>query len=238
MQRFIAFLVMSVTVLAAGCIDRIDVGPTRTDTQSVELGQAETAQVTIRMGVGELDVRGGSDNLLDALFTYNIDHWKPELDYEVNGSRGVLEVRQPAVNVEGIPDNDVDYQWELQLSDNVPMDMDVELGVGQSVLNLSGLQLRALTMKTGVGETTVDLSGDWAESFPVNVDAGIGKLVLVVPQEVGVVVSVSTGLGDQTISGLTRQGNEYVNEAYGRSDVTISITLNGGIGEIEVRQAD
>ncbi len=238
MQRFILFLLIGLAVWIAGCIGRVSVGPLQTDTQSVELGLAETAEVTIKMGVGELHVQRGGSNLLDAEFTYNMENWRPEVEYAVNGARGVLAVRQPAVNMEGIPDNDVNYRWDLQLNDSVPMDLDVELGVGQSRLNLSGLQLQSLTLKTGVGETTVDLSGDWPESFNVNVDAGIGDLTLVVPEEVGVVVRVSTGLGDQNISGLTQQGNEYVNEAYGRSDVTISLILNGGIGEITVRQAE
>ncbi len=238
MKRLTVMLLMGLLILATGCIDRIPVGPTQTDSQSVELGQAETAQVYIDMGVGELDVGTGSGNLLDAEFTYNIEDWKPEVTYDVTGSRGVLNVRQPGVNVEGIPDNNVDYSWDLQLSDNVPMDMDVDLGVGKSTLNLSGLQLQSLNMRTGVGETTVDLSGNWDESFNVNIDAGIGKLTLLVPQEVGVVVKVSTGLGDQNVFGLIQQGDEYVNDAYGNSDVTLTITLNGGIGDVEIRLAE
>ncbi len=237
MRRLTAFLLV-VLLFTAGCINRLSVGRTQVETQSVELGQAETAQVFVDMGVGELALRGGAENLLDAEFTYNIEDWKPEIEYEVNGSRGLLNVRQPSGDFEGIPDSDVEYKWDLQLNNDVPLDMDVDLGVGDSFLTVEGLQLQSLNVRTGVGEATVDLSGDWRESFNVDINAGIGKLTLIVPREVGVIVKPSTGLGDQNVFGLIQQGSEYVNEVYGRSDVTLDITVDGGIGDIEIRLAD
>ena len=34
--------------------------------------------------------------------------------------------------------------------------------------------------------------------------------------------------------GLTREGNSYVNDAYGDSDVTLEVDVEGGVGEINL----
>jgi hypothetical protein len=62
----------------------IQVGPTETVTQSIELGSAKSADVVMSMGVGSLTVRGGATNLMDADFTYNIPDWRPEVNYAVS----------------------------------------------------------------------------------------------------------------------------------------------------------
>jgi hypothetical protein len=37
-------------------------------------------------------------------------------------------------------------------------------------------------------------------------------------------------------SGLEWNGDSYVNAAYGRSEVTLNISVDGGVGEISIEQ--
>jgi hypothetical protein len=36
------------------------------------------------------------------------------------------------------------------------------------------------------------------------------------------------------VRGMTRDGDAYVNEAYGKTAATIDLTVNGGVGEIDL----
>lgn len=225
----------AVLILATGCnLATMEVGPTRTETESVELGGAETVNAEIVMGVGRLDISGGASNLMDATFTYNVDQWKPEVSYDVSGSIGELTVRQPEANIgeTGIPESNVEYEWELELNEDVPMDLDISLGVGESQLNLNGLNLTQLNIKTGVGEATIDLSGGWESSFDAVIEGGVGEATLRLPSSVGVRVRPETGLGNLTVNNMMRNGDVYTNAAYGEAPVTLDIDIRGGVGAL------
>ena len=42
------------------------------------------------------------------------------------------------------------------------------------------------------------------------------------------------GLGKINAEGLNRVGDSYVNDAYGESDVTLNVDVQGGVGEINL----
>jgi len=48
-------------------------------------------------------------------------------------------------------------------------------------------------------------------------------------------VHVSGGIGSVSPHGLTREGDDYVNAALGKSPATIDLTIEGGIGSISLR---
>jgi hypothetical protein len=217
-------------LLSACNIRRVDLAKR----ENVPLGDAESARVVINMGVGQLNLNGGAEDLLAAGFRYNVELWEPEIAYEVRGRIGQLSVSQPDDEFAGIPDNDIRNEWDLRLNDDIPTDLDVNLGVGETELKLSGLTLTDLNINTGVGEVTVDLSGDWSQSFDVTISGGVGETTLILPQEVGVLVKTETGIGSLNANGLIRNGDTYTNEAYGESDVTITIDIGGGIGNINL----
>ena len=237
MKKHKIFFALPLLLLLIGCINSVAVGPTQTDSQSVELGDVDSVRVDIRMGVGELNVVGGATNLMDAEFTYNIEDWRPDVDYRQRGSIGELEVSQPSGEINGIPDDDVKYSWDIALQNGVPLDMDVDLGVGESSLDLSGLALQGLVVDTGVGAATIDLTGDWQDSFDVKINGGVGETTVYLPENVGLRVSANTGIGSLVVNGLQREAGTdvYTNDAYGEAEVTIQLEIDGGIGEITVQ---
>ena len=140
MRRFAA--IVTSVLLAAGCyMPSPKTGKTRTLSKQVELGEAEKVVLDINMGVGELQLAGGSESLLDARFEYNIPTWRPEVEYEVEEGTGNLDVSQPPSEVAGAVLNEVRNAWDLKVSDEVPLYLDLDVGVGKSVLNLSNVNL-------------------------------------------------------------------------------------------------
>jgi hypothetical protein len=68
----------------------------------------------------------------------------------------------------------------------------------------------------------------------VFVHGGVGEATVLLPSEVGVRAKVQGGLGKINAEGLQQEGNAYVNDAYGDSDVTLMVDIQGGIGEINL----
>jgi hypothetical protein len=229
-------LVLFAALLLTGCGSRARVGELRSESQSVELGDAGPVRVEIDFGAGDLQVTGGAEKLLEADFTYNVAELKPEVKY----TDGTLVIWQP--DSEGLPDlrgiTDFRNEWGLRLNDVVPLDLSVNMGAGTSDLQLAGLSLTGLDITVGAGEYTVDLSGGWARDLDVSIDAGAADVSVLLPSEVGVRVEVDRGPTVIDAPGLVQDGNVYTNAAYGASEVTLHVDMQAGIGQIHLEIED
>jgi hypothetical protein len=133
---------------------------------------------------------------------------------------------------EGIPTPDARNEWDLRLNDAVPLDLGVQMGGGVSNLDLDSLSLRGLSIDMAAGATTVDLTGDWERDLSALVRGGAGEVTVLFPSQVGVRVNAGTRLGRVTTDGLQEQGEGFVNDAYGDSEVTLEVRVQGGVGQI------
>jgi hypothetical protein len=226
-------ILIAVASTTTGCYRGVRVGDLQTKSQTVERGDADAVNVEIQMGAGKLDVSGGASELLEASFTYNVE----ELNPKATSADGRLEVKDSGVDV-GITSlvdlAEFRNEWDLRFNEDVPMEMIIELGLGPSNLSLGALNLTSLSINGGAGEVTIDLTGDWRNNLEARIAGGLGDIHLRLPTDVGVRLEVDTGIGVVDASGLTRDGNTYTNDAYGVSDVTLQIHLDGGVGNIKV----
>jgi hypothetical protein len=245
--------ILAVLGFALSCGETVEIGELVRETKSVELGDAESVDVEIEMGAGKLIVGGGAEQLMEGEFIYNVIGWEPEIEYDVRGGRGYLKVLRP-IGKSGRLSKRARYEWDLHLNEDVRVDLDIELGAGGSYLELGRLMLkdvnittgagevqvdltgrpsvRSLKLETGAGDVTVDMRGDWREDVKATIMGGVGRLRLRLPVDVGVRVEAEKGIGKISTGGMVKEGDAYVNRAYGASDVTLDIECATGIGAI------
>jgi hypothetical protein len=210
-----------------------EIGDITTDTKTVEAGGAEAVDVSLKMGAGELRVSGGAQALMEAEFTYRTRRRPPEVDYHVSGGRGVLTVRNRR---SGGPNfGSSKNEWDIRLTGRIPLKLDVDLGAGESRLDLSDIDLRSLTIDMGVGEMKLDLRRSYEQDLDVSIDGGVGSGTIYLPGNVGVRVRVDGGIGSVHAPGFAKSGHVYTNDAYGKSPVTIDVSVDAGIGSIDLR---
>jgi hypothetical protein len=220
--------VLALTV--SGCED---MGDLTTSTQSVEAAGAESVEVNLKMGAGEMRVSGGAQALMEAEFTYRSRRRPPEVDYYVSGGRGVLTVRHRRSG--GPFFGSSKNEWDVRLNGRIPLKLEVDLGAGESRLDLSELDLRALTIDMGVGEMKLDLRGRYAQDLDVSIDGGIGSGTIYLPGDAGVRVRVDGGIGSVHAPDFSKNGHFYTNDAYGKAPLTIDVSVDAGIGSIDLR---
>jgi hypothetical protein len=223
-------VMMAATVLFAGACGVKQVGSLQRQSQSVDVDEARSVRADLRMGAGEFNLTGGADRLMEADFSYNVADWKPEVNYEVSGDTGELSVTQDIIA--GVPVGEARNEWDIRLNDEVPTDLNVQMGAGESDLDLDSLTLTGVTLHMGSGKTTMDLTSDYARSLDASIEGGVGKATVLLPSEVGARVSAEGGLGKINAEGLRREGDSYVNDAYGDSEVTLDVHIQGGVGQI------
>jgi hypothetical protein len=217
--------------LLSGCVSDFDArGPLQTDTRSVELDKSEFVTVELRMGAGELSVRGGSPKLMDGEFSFRRLATRPTIHYDASNSRGHLRVEEPS----GVHTGNSRYRWDLRFNDDKPLDLEVDLGAGAGQLELGSLNLRGVDIHMGVGDLRLDLRGTPKNDYRVSMRGGVGHATVYLPQGVGVVADAQGGIGGITAGGLEKRGGEYVNQAYGRAKTTVRLEIRGGIGAIDL----
>jgi hypothetical protein len=243
MARY-AVVVLSIVMMAATAIltgacstqggGTQQVGKMQHVSRSVDPKNADSVRAQLKMGAGELNVTGGADQLMEVDFSYNVSEWKPEVSYNVSSGEGELLVKQGGAN-SGSLDGKARNEWDISFNEEVPTDLVVKMGAGESDLDLDSLALKGVDLKMGAGKTTIDLTGDYAKSFDASIEGGVGEATVLLPSEVGVKAKAEGGLGKINAKGLEKVGDSYVNDAYGESDVNLSVDVKGGVGQINLK---
>jgi hypothetical protein len=112
----------------------------------------------------------------------------------------------------------------------------VTTGAGDLKLDASGGSvLRTFDIDAGAGSVRLDLTGDsWTEDISGRINAGAGDVVISLPEDVAVEVSVDTGIGDVRAEGLLSDGDVWVNEARGDGGPVIEIEIDQGVGAVRL----
>ncbi len=233
-------LLLIITVLALaglGCIFTSSVGRMDSSSEVIELEGIQKADVELRMGAGELTVSSGTRELLEGDFRYSSRDYRPRIDYSVvSGNRGELVIEQEEVRSFNL-NSDYRLEWDLSLTDSIPLDIYVSLGAGKSTLDFSGLKLESLEIDMGAGDLEVYLPGKLSADLPVSIQGGIGELTIYLPEDTAVEADMTGGLGELNVYDLERQGGRYIAGNPDR-DPSIQLNVEAGIGEMTVEVID
>lgn len=206
---------------------------------SIAKDKAEALDVDIDFGVGNLFIQGGSPEWVSGEFSYNHKRLEPNVTYKNKKDVGYVKIKQGSKTTFGFNKRKSKNEWDLQFTNEIPIDLDVDMGVSTSTLNLKGLQLSSLSIDSGVGESVIDLNGDWKKGFRADMDLGVGDVTVILPKQTGVRVNVSKGIGSVDLKDFIKQNDSiYVNEAYSGADVIIDISLDIGVGDVKFKFAE
>lgn len=98
--------------------------------------------------------------------------------------------------------------------------------------------LSHVKIDTSSGDAFVDLAGTWNRDTQVEMDASSGDITLRLPRDIGVYVDAHSSSGDIRASGFRLEGRDYVNDAYGESEVTLNVKASSSSGNIELLLGD
>ncbi len=201
------------------------------EVRTVELQNAKSVNASVQAGAGEVSISGGSSHLLDADFSFGDSYSNPKVDYSVASGVGQLTISQDGESSHFIGSHN---EWNLHFSNDVPLELKVDMGAGQGRFRLRDVPVTRLDLNMGAGQVDVDLTGDRKKDLDADIEGGVGQATIRLPQNVGVIVHASGGVGAISARGLKHDGDEYTNDAYGKTPATIHLKVEGGVGEISL----
>ena len=222
---------LSLFLLVASCDMNFD-GPADIQVlkESRPIGTAKEFVVDLKYDVGELEIIRTTDDLFAFDLQYDRNHYDPRFTSDA-GDRSSLTLELSSRRGFGSgrgKDNDL----TLRLTDKVPIDLNLTAGVTESRLEMTGIKLRSMRIRGGVGKTEVTFdkpSGQVMNSL--DVESGVGELVI-------------HGLGNAQVERLDLKGGVGHTELDFTGDLGESRTearIKVGVGAVRLtvpREAD
>lgn len=198
---------------------------------SQSLQGIEQAKIDIEPGVGNVVVRKG--NSTEYLFAGTIpEKGQIRPGYIAEENKGIYTLR-PGDNAMISKSHDNTWNWQLYLSPLPLIDLKIGLGVGRCQIDLTGLKMKALDVNLGIGETQITLPGEG--QFQGKIEGAIGRMVIYLPQGMGLRVNSQTGLGNFHASEeLIKVGDYYQTTGFDQATNRIDLQVSQAIGVISV----
>jgi len=221
-------------------------------------------EVDFSVGRGSLQALAGGEDL----FTADIAHLG-KLNYDVSGA-DTRSIRLSESNLESSftrPFDNVgdELYWDIRFSPQVPVDLELHGGVGQTNIDLRGMQPLSLTIDGGVGKVVLVLPAA-SERYPVVIDGDVGEIQIEIDDGAQVDLDITGGVGEVTINvpsnaaveidasisvgnvrvpagySMMSGSDEFIGESgvwtspgLGSGVPEISIQFEGGVGSLRVR---
>ncbi len=110
----------------------------------------------MRFGAATFHLEPGATELLEGKVEYNVDGLEPEVEYSLKAGEAKVRVEPKGdIEIRGLPTEDIRNDWEVRLTEKLPLSLRIEAGAFQGGFDLSGLRLTALTMRTGAARATI-----------------------------------------------------------------------------------
>jgi hypothetical protein len=189
---------------------------------------------------GYLSALEDSPNLIEGDITYR---GKLIFDVKVRGDRAsvTLDSRFLGPWFWG-PDLGLgaEERWDVGLSPNVPLNLNLDAGSGRYDFDLTGLQVSSLVLDAGSG--AIDLTLPSGSTFEAEIDGGSGAITIILPESVGARVVLDSGSGPfrpderfRLVEGKRHGDGVWETDNYRTAEHSILLEIDQGSGPINIR---
>lgn len=129
-----------------------------------------------------------------------------------------------------------DSRLTLELTEQLPLRLRIETGASTIVGDLSSVQLKNLTVKAGA--STIDLTfGATLTTQEVTLEAGASRVVLALPQTVGVRVETDSGLSHVDFAGIDKVSEGvYESASFASAEKLIIVHAKLGVSSFQIKR--
>lgn len=193
----------------------------------------------------QLTIKQGGDENQWGIPSGNVKNkWElefsPELPLRINVRAGAGDGELDFTGLQ-VSELDVDLgagSFVLRFDEPNAASMDhLTLDAGASKLEVLGVgnaSPETVRLRGGVGDMSLDLTGEWTHSADVTIRAGAGALRVTLPSDVGVRVETRGGLTNVEAYGLRQMGGTYTNDAFGEAETEVNVSITTGIGNVRL----
>jgi hypothetical protein len=198
------------SLMVTACKPRFVVGPEQTFEVEVprsETGDAKNVTLDLAVPQGTLAFAGGAKSLIDGEITYNALEYQP-LMTQNDGTLLISQTEPGPKSVVINVQNNLINQWDLQVSD-LPINFEIRLANG---------------------EYTIGFAQSLPADFKVTINAGVGKVNLIMDPNLvtQVIIGEHTDLLKISTRGDWSQAGDVYQTSNGSAALTVTVNMRGG----------
>jgi len=167
-------------VFLGGCaLEQMAPAEMVTTSQSQPLSNETGLAAEVRFDIGTLEVAADrSSNLYSLDLEYDKSNYKPDVQYQkAAADEGRLVVKLEGTSHFGVSPEKRTNRLRLNLTDSLPLRLNIKTGVGDARLSLSNLRLKDLELEAGVGGARISTYEPNPEICErVRLRSGVGSL--------------------------------------------------------------
>jgi hypothetical protein len=201
-------------------------------------------KVSLRMNSGDLTISSGTEKLISA----NLDYFshKPLVDSQQADSGRTINYQ--------IRDKERKWfsgrigrvwigrargrkEWDVRLTDRIPVILNLDLKSGDARLDLSNLKLTECDLDVNNSETDIKI-GEMVEEANLTIRSRSSEISLSIPEGIGLRIVNRTNLSSTSFSWLTleEKGQGYQTPDYEEAPHKLSVSLEGSLTSLKIRK--
>lgn len=170
-----------------------------TDYFAEPLGSANSARLDLNFSIGPtfIEALSGSDDLIQAEITH-----LGEVEFTSSGTSRktiLLDTVEHSLQF-GRFDffNERDLRWEIGITPEIPIELNINGGVGEADLDLRQLVLTGFDLDVGVGQMMIYLPAN-ADGYDARITGSVGQTTVEIEEGANVRLDIDGGVGEFTI---------------------------------------
>ena len=193
------------------------------------------AEININAGASSIQIGTISTDLVaDVEFESNIASLS-ETSKLVGDSQQIALAMKSGEN-NGWMIGDVRNIWNIDLTTDLPLTLNIDAGASSSDIDMSGSKLKNMYIKTGASSAIIKL-GDKEKITNINIESGVSNIVVKVPKSSVVQLLSDNGLTSNNLADLVNVGNNrYESPSYSQSAKQINIISKIGLSSFTIER--
>lgn len=190
----------------------------------------------IDLKAGKLNIDSSNSHNISSKIVFSKPEWKPNIEDTKHGGCEDININQPNMSNINKSNNDMN-NWKVSFSENVPANITIKAKACDVTADLRKIKLNKLNINMGTGKLYLDISGNYKKDLNVNLNCGVGETTIYFPQNIGVKVKIKKHFIAKVIDStwFKNNGDEYTNSNYGKTNVTVYVTMNANVGKINLK---
>lgn len=159
------------------------------DSYNFDVSEANRIEVDVDYGLGSLDIGPGADEgTIEGFIEYDPRYVTPEVKYSTFGSKGKLGITVRSSKHDfGHDEWSFNWDWKKMRDDEyrsavdfkfppfIPLDMNLDFGLGEANIDLSGLSISEFRLDCGLSDVRVQVAeGNTGTCRKVSIQSGLG----------------------------------------------------------------
>jgi hypothetical protein len=198
----------------------------RIDTLELPLDGLTEATIKLSFGAGEMQLHEAPPGkLISGTFEGGL----------INTSRSAQSIELRPLDPQELMFCGHPRMWNLGITSEIPIDLRLDTGANQSVIDLSALRVRRLELSTGASDTKIRLPA--AGETAVSIHCGLASVVLEVPPGVAARIKGRVWLGGTQVDEgrfPKMAGGGWMSPDYDALANRAAITVDGGFGSARI----